>query len=72
MSVSDITPVSRPEILAPGRAAAETGKAPPLMEGELGFELGIGARTACVIEGVARGVAGVDGDGEADSTTHIL
>lgn len=70
MSVSDTTPVSLPEIRAPGRAAAETGKA-LLIDGEVGFEPAGGARAAWLIEGVARGVAGFDGDGDADSTTHI-
>jgi len=55
---------------APGRAAADTGNA-LLKEGEAGFDPIGGARTAWLMDGVARGVAGVDGDGEADSTTHI-
>jgi hypothetical protein len=68
MSVSDTTPVKRPEMRAPGRAAAETGKA-LLSGGDVGFEL---ASTAWVMDGVAKGVAGWEGDGDADSTTHIL
>jgi len=70
ISVRDTTPVNRPEIRAPGRAEAETGNA-PLIEGDAGFDPGGGTRTAWVIEGVANGVAGADGEGEADSTTHI-
>lgn len=63
----------RPEIPAPGRAAAETadtGK-PPLILGDMGLEPGVGGLPAKVIEGVERGVAGFEGDGDADSTTHI-
>ena len=74
MSVNEMTPVNRPEIRAPGREDAETalGKAAD-NAGDTGADTEWdGAKTACDIEGVARGVAGVDGDGEADSTTHIL
>lgn len=63
----DTTPVRRPEMRAPGKAAADTGNA-LLREGDAGLEL---ARTAWVMDGVASGVAGCEGDGEADSTTHI-
>lgn len=37
----------------------------------LGDGGGWGEVTASLTEGAARGVAGVDGEGEADSTTHI-
>ncbi len=40
--------------------------------GDTGPDPGCGDRTACDVNGVARGVAGVDGDGDAASTTHIL
>lgn len=73
ISVNEMTPVRRPEIRAPGRAAADTAEAgkPPLILGETGMEPGVGGFPAYVIEGVERGVAGFDGDGDADSTTHI-
>lgn len=48
MSVSEMTPVRRPEIRAPGRAPAETadvGKL-PLREGEMGLEPGVGGLPA--------------------------
>jgi hypothetical protein len=71
MSVNEITPVNRPEILAPGRAAAETAGNVPEREGDAGLDPAGEARTAWEIEGVARGVAGADGDGDAASTTHM-
>jgi hypothetical protein len=41
MSDREITPVKRPEIRAPGKAAADTAEAgkPPLIEGDTGLEL---------------------------------
>jgi hypothetical protein len=69
--VSEMTPVSRPDILAPGRAAAETAGKAVWMDGEAGVEFAGEERTAWVIDGVASGVAGAEGDGEAASTTHI-
>jgi hypothetical protein len=48
MSVREMTPVRRPEMRAPGRAAAETadiGK-PPLIVGEMGLEPGVGGLPA--------------------------
>ena len=72
-SVKEITPVNRPEIRAPGRAEAETveGNAED-KAGDTGPDPGSGdARVGCEIDDVAKGVAGVDGDGEAASTTHI-
>ena len=66
-----MTPVRRPDIRAPGKAAAETAGKLPVRDGDVGCELFGDDRTACGIEGVARGVAGVDGEGEAASTTHI-
>lgn len=73
MSVREMTPERRPDMRAPGRAAAETADAGklPLMLGEIGLEPGVGGLPAYVMEGAARGVAGCEGDGEADSTTHI-
>ena len=72
-SVRDITPVKRPDMRAPGSAEAETavtGKT-PASDGEAGCDPKAGANVAWVIDGVARGVAGADGEGDADSTTHI-
>jgi hypothetical protein len=71
MSVSEMTPVRRPEIRAPGRAAAETAGKALLRDGDAGVEFTGEERTAWVMEGVASGVAGAEGDGEAASTTHI-
>lgn len=70
-SVSDITPVSRPDNLVPGRAAADTAGKEVENDGDAGVELLEYDRFACVREGVASGVAGVEGEGEGDSTTHI-
>ena len=73
ISVNEITPVNRPEIRAPGRAAADTAGKADDNAGDTGPDPGCGGDvTGCRIDGVARGVAGVDGDGEAASTTHIL
>lgn len=73
ISVKEMTPVSRPEIRAPGRADAETAGKAADNAGDTGPDPDCGGdTTACVIDGVASGVAGVDGDGEAASTTHIL
>lgn len=67
ISVRETTPVSRPEILAPGKAAAETAGNSPASDGEAGVdELGE-CRVAWLMEGVVPG----DGEGEDDSTTHI-
>ena len=66
-----MTPVKRPDILAPGRAAADTAGNVLCREGDAGVEFIGDEMTACEIEGVASGVAGVEGDGEAASTTHI-
>jgi len=71
MSVREMTPVKRPDNPAPGRAAAETVAGKVLfIEGDAGFEFEGVTRTAWEREGVARGVAGFDGAGEADSTTQ--
>jgi hypothetical protein len=72
MSVRDITPFKRPDILAPGSAAAETAGNVLWRSGDAGRELFGEERTAWGNEGVARGVAGAEGDGDAASTTHIL
>ena len=71
ISVSEMTPVSRPEILAPGSAAAETTGKVVCRDGEAGVEFAGEDRTAWEIEGVASGVAGAEVDGEAASTTHM-
>lgn len=67
MSVRETTPVRRPEILAPGREAAETAGNAPDIDGEAGVEEIGECITAWVIDGVAPG----DGEGDDDSTTHI-
>ena len=69
--MSEITPVSRPERRAPGSATADTAGKAFTNDGEAGTEPLGDERTACGVAGVARGVAGVDGDGDWDSTTHI-
>jgi hypothetical protein len=66
-----MTPVRRPEIRAPGKAAAETAGNEVWMDGEAGVEFIGEERTAWVMDGVASGVAGAEVDGEAASTTHI-
>lgn len=60
-SVSEMTPVNLPERREPAKAEAGTATA------------GAGDGGAAVDDGCAasKGVAGVEGDGEADSTTHI-
>jgi len=73
ISVKEITPVKRPDMRAPGSAEAETadtGKA-PANDGEAGCDPTGGTKVAWVVEGVVRGVAGADGEGDAASTTHI-
>jgi hypothetical protein len=72
MSVNEMTPVKRPEIRAPGRAEAETAGKLLVKDGDTGIDPGCGDTTTGITDGVARGVAGVDGEGEAASTTHIL
>ena len=66
-----MTPVKRPEIRAPGKAAAETAGKAVWRDGEAGVEFTGEERTAWLMDGVASGVAGADGDGEAASTTHM-
>lgn len=66
-----MTPVSLPEIRAPGKAAADTAGNAPLSDGEEGTDVTGDERTTCPTDGVIKGVAGAEGDGEADSTTHI-
>jgi hypothetical protein len=66
-----MTPVKRPEILAPGNAAAETAGKTLVRDGEEGVEFEGEERTAWEIEEVASGVVGADGDGEAASTIHM-
>jgi len=67
-----MTPVRRPEILAPGRAAAETAGKELWSDGDAGVELLGEDRTAWETDGVASGVAGAEGEGDAASTIHIL
>jgi hypothetical protein len=71
ISVREMTPVKRPEIRAPGKEAAETAGKTPDREGDAGFEDAGEEWTAWEIDGVASGVAGAEGEGDADSTTHI-
>lgn len=71
ISVREMTPVKRPDIRAPGREAAETAGKTPVREGDAGFEDAGEECTACAMDGVASGVAGAVGEGDADSTTHI-
>lgn len=68
---------------APGRADADTAVGnTALIEGDVGIEPnplvggnegrdGGDARMELVTAGVASGVAGAEGEGDADSTTHI-
>lgn len=75
MSVNEITPVRRPEIRAPGSAAADTAGNVVARLGDAGVDTAGEDRIALdieelVIDGVGRGVA--EGDGDAASTTHIL
>lgn len=65
-SVSDMTPVNRPEMRAPAMADAGTADA-KTGDGGAANGGGIGVKPC----GGMRGVAGADGDGDADSTTHI-
>jgi hypothetical protein len=71
MSVSETTPVNRPEILAPGMEAAETAGKDPVSDGEAGVDEFGECRLTWLMDGVANGVAPGDGEGEDDSTTHI-
>lgn len=70
MSVSEMTPVRRPERWAPGMAAAGTTLCTWVGRGDCGTEPEPGTSTVEVV-GANKGVAGADGDGDADSTTHI-
>lgn len=76
ISVREITPVRRPEIRAPGNAAAETAGNEEERFGDPGVDTAGDERIALDIEeevdieGVTRGVA--ERDGEAASTIHIL
>lgn len=69
MSVREITPLSLPEMRAPGIADAGTAEA---VAGEGGAALaGIGGGPLIDPWGGIKGVAGAEGEGDADSTTHI-
>jgi hypothetical protein len=70
ISVSETTPVSRPEIREPGSAAAETAGKALDRDGDAGVELTGEERTAWETDGVDRGVDEDEEDGDA-STTHI-
>jgi hypothetical protein len=70
-SVRDTTPVSRPDIPAPGNADADTAGNEEDKPGEVGPALAEENR-AGVAAGSAAGVGGEECDGEALSTTHIL
>lgn len=76
MSVRDMTPVSLPDMRAPIMAAAGTdgalwgeggAPAPLLLEGAGGA----GPPAVTKLPGPVRGVAGVLGEGDADSTIHM-
>ncbi len=71
MSVREMTPVRRPEMRAPGRAAAETTGKEVARFGDAGVDATGDDKIGLDIdmEGVGKGVA--DGDGDAASTTHI-
>lgn len=56
----------RPDSLAPGFDAAEIAGNEPEKDGDAGGRVG-DESTACDV----KGVAGVDGEGDCDSTTHI-
>jgi hypothetical protein len=73
MSVNVTTPVRRPEMLAPDTVGAGTGlgwtvAVAVAFKDEDELDVGFGTTT---LLGLRRGVAGEEGDGEADSTTHI-
>jgi hypothetical protein len=68
MSVSDTTPLKRPERWAPGNEAAGTEVNTAPGTGDCGFELDPGGT---ITVGARRGVAGAEGEGDADSTIHI-
>lgn len=70
ISVRETTPVRRPERLAPGRAEAGTLCWTCCGRGEGGVEPEPGIRTDPPV-GARSGVAGAEGEGEADSTTHM-
>lgn len=63
-SVNEITPLSRPEMRAPAMAEAGTLAC---ATGDCGAALAGGTAVA----GPSSGVAGAEGEGEADSTTHM-
>lgn len=76
-SVNEITPVSLPERRAPamadaGTAAVGTGEAGTAAVGTGDGGAAEGGGPAVVKDwGPIKGVAGAEGDGDADSTTHI-
>lgn len=73
MSVRETTPVRRPDIWAPGSADAGTlcCVVPWRGTGDGGVEPVPGTITVLLLVGDKSGVAGEDGDGEGDSTTHM-
>jgi len=97
ISVSDTTPVRRPDRCAPGRAAAGTAALAGMGKGDCGPDPVLDAGISTVVSpdvvavrcselpdelglltvggdtwvGVSSGVAGADGEGEADSTIHM-
>jgi len=67
MSVRETTPLSFPEMRAPAKAEAGTATA-GTGDGGAWFD---GGAPLTWVWGPISGVAGADGDGDADSTTHI-
>lgn len=76
MSVRLTTPLSLPDMFAPGSEDAETdGEAEVwLIGGKTWGDAGRGGTVMadCGPDGGRRGVVGIDDEGEGDSTTHIL
>lgn len=70
-SVNEMTPVRRPESRAPGFEAADTAGNEFENDGDGGVGPIGDKGKAWEIAGVAKGVAGVDGEGDCGSTTHI-
>jgi hypothetical protein len=68
MSVKVTTPIRRPESEPTIEDAGTGGKWAAVEREDAELDAEFGTRT----DGPKRGVAGAEGDGEADSTTHIL
>ena len=70
MSVRVMTPMRRPDRWEPGREEVDTGDEGnwPAKRDDCEVDDVLGVTTV----GPSSGVAGAEGDGDADSTTHIL